>query len=193
MHTRGTSNAMSHHSLISGPKLMPAPLPEGESRSWYAVYTVSNHEKQVEKYFRLQGLESFLPLYHLNRRWKNRTTVALEIPLFASYVFVRIAGNERTRVLELPSVLSLVGNGRNPVPLPDRDIEALRIGLHLRKIEPFPYLKTGRRVRIRSGALAGLEGVVLRKDNHLRVVLSLDLIQRSIAVHVEACELEACA
>ncbi len=78
-------------------------------------------------------------------------------------------------------------------PCPNPEIEALRSGLHLRKIEPYPYLRAGERVRIRSGALGGLEGVVLRKDNHLRVVISLDLIQCSIAVHVDACELEACA
>jgi transcription antitermination factor NusG len=170
-----------------------APRPVVSGRNWFAVYTAPNHEKRVEQHFRMRNIESFLPLYKVKKRWKNRTTATLEVPLFAGYVFVRIATTERVRVLEVPSVLSLVGSSREATPLPEDQIESLRTGLHLREVEPYPYLKAGNRVRIRSGALAGLEGIVVRKDNQLRVVLSIDLISRSVAVQVDASEVEACS
>jgi transcription antitermination factor NusG len=179
--------------LISAVGSGPAPTSVAIARNWFAVYTAPNHEKRVEQHFRIREIESFLPVYKVKKRWKNRTTATLEIPLFTGYVFVRIASTERVRVLEVPSVLSLVGNSREATPLPSDQIEALRTGLHLREVEPCPYLKVGNRVRIRAGALAGLEGIVVRKDNQLRVVLSIDLISRSISVQVDGHELEACA
>jgi transcription antitermination factor NusG len=128
----------------------------------------------------------------VTRRWKNRTTVKLELPLFASYIFVRIARAESTRVLSVPNVHFIVGDGHKALPLPDEDIETLRSGLHLRQVDPYPYVQVGAQVRIRSGPFAGLQGVIVRKDDQLRVVLSLDLIKKSIAVHVSADELEPC-
>jgi transcription antitermination factor NusG len=95
-------------------------------------------------------------------------------------------------VLEVPQVVSIVGFGTKPMPLPDREIEVLREGLHLRRFDPHPYLKVGSSARIRSGPLAGLQGVLVRKDDRLRIVLSIDLIQRSVAVHVDADEVEPC-
>jgi transcription antitermination factor NusG len=149
-------------------------------------------KKKVEQHLRMREIESFLPLYTVTRRWKNRTTAKVELPLFAGYVFAKIARTEGVRVLEVPMVHSIVGNGCGALPIPDAEIDALRSGLHLRQVDPYPYMKVGARARIRSGALAGLEGVVVRKDGHLRVVLSLDLIMKSIAVHVKADELEPC-
>jgi transcription antitermination factor NusG len=108
-------------------------------------------------------------------------------------VFVRIALTERVRVLEVPAVVSLVGNGRAPLPLADAEIDMLKTGLRLRQVDPYPYLKVGNRARVRSGALAGLEGIVVRKDDRLQVVVSIDAIMRSFAVHVHADELEPCA
>ena len=163
-----------------------------QPRNWYALYTASNQEKRVEQHLRMKGVEVFLPLYTITKRWKNRMTMKLDLPLFAGYVFVRIALTERVRVLESPAVVSLVGNGREPLPLPDAEIETLRTGLRLRQVDPYPYLKVGNRARIRSGALAGLEGVVVRKDDRLQVVVSIDAIMRSFAVHVHADELEPC-
>jgi len=94
-------------------------------------------------------------------------------------------------VLEVPGVLAIVGGtGREPAPLPEVEINALRTGLHLRQVEPHPFLTVGERVRIRSGALAGMEGVVVRMKNALRVILTMDLILQSIAVEVDARELE---
>lgn len=159
---------------------------------WFAVYTASNHEKKVQQHLQMRDVESYLPLYEVTRRWKNRTIVKLQLPLFAGYVFVRIARAESARVLAVPNVLFIVGNGHEAMPLPDDDIDTLRSGLHLRRVDPYPYTKVGARVRIRSGPLAGLEGIVVRKDEQLRVVLSLELMRKSIAVHVSADELEPC-
>jgi transcription antitermination factor NusG len=161
-------------------------------RNWFVVYTSSNHEKKAEQHLQMRDIETYLPLYTVTRRWKNRTTVKLELPLFSGYVFVRIARTESARVLAVPNVRFIVGDGRKSLPLPDEDIETLRSGLRLRQVDPHPYVKVGARARIRSGPLAGLEGIVVRKDNQLRVVLSIDLIRKSIAVHVTADELEPC-
>jgi len=170
----------------------PAPFIMNLQRNWFAVYTASNHEKKVQENLRMRDIETFLPLYEATHRWKNRTTVKVDLPLFRGYVFVRIAVTENARVLAVPNVRFLVGDGRKALPLPDEEIELLRTGLHLRQVDPYPYVKVGARARIRSGPLAGLEGIVVRKDDQLRVVLSLDLIRKSIAVHVSADELEPC-
>jgi transcription antitermination factor NusG len=162
------------------------------SRHWIALYTASNQEKRAEQYLRMQEIETFLPLYSTTRRWKNRTTAKLQLPLFSGYVFAKIARTERCRVLAAPMVRWIVGNGREPSLLPDCEIDTLRSGLQLRQADPYPYLKAGDRVRIRSGALAGMEGLVLYKAGPLRVVLSIDSIMQSFAVHVDADELECC-
>src|SRR5215471_4793239 len=163
-----------------------------QPRNWYALYTASNQEKRVDQHLRMKGVEVFLPLYTIAKRWKNRMTMKVELPLFAGYVFVRIALAERVRVLEVPGVVSLVGNSREPLPLPDAEIDTLRTGLRMRQVDPYPYLKVGNRARIRTGALAGLEGVVIRKDDRLQMVVSIDAIMRSFAVRVHADELEPC-
>jgi len=157
---------------------------------WFAVFTTSHHEKRVLQHLRERQIESFLPLYRTVRRRTNRCKVALELPLFPNYLFVQIERSQRARVLAVPGILSIVGTGREPAPLPDFEVEALRSGLQLRKIEPHPYLTVGERARIKAGALAGLEGVLLRKKNDLRVVLTLDQIMRSVAVEVDADDLE---
>ena len=159
--------------------------------NWFAVYTVPRHEKRVAEYFELRQIESYLPLYRARRRWRDGSNPELELPLFPGYIFVRIGSYQRVRVLEVPGVLSIVSAGREPLPLPDFEIESLRSGLHLRNPEPHPYLVIGERVRIQAGALAGIEGVLVRKKNNLRVVLTLDHITQSIAVEVDADEVEA--
>jgi len=173
-----------------------ASLPVSElgngTRSWFAVHTASNHEKSVEQRLRAKDVETFLPLYSVMKRWKNRTKVKVELPLFAGYLFARIGLNEKLRVIEVPMVYSIVGNRGSPTALPDAEIESLRAGLVCRQAHPFPYAKVGNRFRIRSGPLAGLEGTVVRIYGGLSVVLTIELIQKSVAVHVDADELEPC-
>jgi transcription antitermination factor NusG len=117
--------------------------------------------------------------------------VQLQLPLFPGYVFVRLALRDRLQVLEIPSVARLVGFNGTPAALPDAEIEALKAGLEsgVRAV-PHPYLKVGRRVRIISGPFEGLEGVLIRKKNELRFVISLDLIQRSVLLDIEASSVE---
>ena len=136
-------------------------------------------------------MEHFVPLYESVRQWKDRK-VQLQLPLFPGYVFVRLALCDRMRVLQVPGVARLVGFNGLPCALPDSDIEALKAGLTSGvRAEPHPYLTVGRRVRVRAGALAGLEGVLVRRKNSARLVISLDLIKRSVAVEVDASGLEA--
>ena len=157
---------------------------------WFAAYTVTRHEKVVAEHFAQREIESFLPLYRSLRLWKNGCKVNVELPLFPSYIFVRIPRKERVRVLEVPSVLSLVGSAGKPAPLPESEIEALREAIPTINCEPHPYLVIGEKARIKSGPLMGMEGVLLRKKNYLRVVLSLHLITQSVAVEVDANNVE---
>jgi transcription termination/antitermination protein NusG len=157
---------------------------------WYAIYTCANHEKRVKEQLDERCIKSFLPLYEAVRRWKDRR-VRLQIALFPGYVFVHLLLRDRLRVLQIPSVVRLVGFNGLPTALPDKEIETLRGGLSSRlRAEPHPYLTAGRRVRICAGPLAGLEGFLNRKKNNLRVIVSLDLIQRSVAVDVDALDVQ---
>lgn len=157
---------------------------------WYAAYTSANHEKRVAEQFAARAIEHFLPSYASVRRWKDRR-VTLQLPLFPGYVFVRMELRNRLQVLQIPGVARLVGFGGIPAPLPQQEIDALRTGLASGVCaEPHPYLNVGRRARIKQGPLAGLEGILLRWKGNWRVILSLDLIQRSVAVDVDATMLE---
>jgi transcription antitermination factor NusG len=158
--------------------------------NWFAACTYSHHEKKIASCFRDREIECFLPLYAARHRWKNRCSMNLELPLFPNYIFVRIERRHRVRVLEVPGVLSLVGFGPTPAPLPDFEIEALRSGVGQRRIEPHPFLVVGERVRIKRGPMTGIEGILQRKKNDFRVVLSLDVIMRCVAVEVDAEDVE---
>ena len=157
---------------------------------WFAVYTIPRHEKRLAEHFGVRQIEYFLPLYRTLRRWKDGSRITLELPLFPNYIFVRISRRERVRVLEVPGVLSIAGCGREPVPLPDGEIEALRQGIGVAQLEPHPYLVVGERVRINAGPLAGMEGVLIRKKNSFRVVLTLSMIMQSIAVELDIEDIE---
>ncbi len=161
-----------------------------EPPKWFAVYTTPRHEKAVSRHLGTRAIEWFLPLHVETHRWKNGCRVNVEQPLFPGYVFTRIGLGGMAQVLSVPGVVLIVGSGREPLALPDFEIEALRSGLALRRFEPHPYLVVGERARIKSGSLAGMVGVLTRKKNNLRVVLTLELIRRSVAVEVDADELE---
>jgi transcription antitermination factor NusG len=171
--------------IATVPRLMPVPA----DARWYVAYTLPRHEKAVQEQLNLRLLESYLPLFEKSSRWKDRT-VRLQLPLFPGYVFVNMLLPQRVRVLEVPGVVRLVGFNGHPTALPEGEIEALQRCLELRKAEPHPYLAVGRRVRITSGPLAGLEGVILRRRNQLRIIVSVVSIQRSIAVEVDAADLQ---
>jgi transcription antitermination factor NusG len=160
------------------------------SPQWFAASTTPRHEKHVSELLVERQIEAFLPLYRTARQWKKSRPVVLELPLFPTYVFVRITRQARGAVLGLPGVQSIVGSSNNPWPIPDCEIEALRRGLRMHKVEPHPYLKVGERVRIKSGLMAGVAGILVRNKSDFRVVLTLDAIMRSVAVEVDADDLE---
>ena len=181
-----TSSLVTEAISASGPAL-PAPYLEPH---WYAAYTCARHEKRVAEQLEQRSVELFLPLYETVHRWKNGRA-RLELPLFPGYVFVRIALPERLRVLEVPSVVRLVGFGGLPTPLPEGEVEALREGLARNlRAEPRPFLTVGRRVRVKSGPLQGLEGILMRRKGNYRVVISMDLIMRSIVVDLDLADVE---
>ena len=157
---------------------------------WFAAYTATHHEKRVHEQLSERNVESFLPLFSTRRSWKKRTPEIVDLPLFPNYVFVRISRPERTAVLSTPGVFSIVGSGPNSWELPEREIEALRQGVALRRVQPHEYLVVGERARVSSGIFEGLEGVIVRKKNNLHIVLTLDQIMRSVAIEVSAEELE---
>jgi transcription antitermination factor NusG len=162
-------------------------------RRWYAVSTLPQHEKSVVKHLDLREIDSFLPTYETVRIWKNRQRVRLTLPLFPTYLFVRIHDRERARVLQSPGVLQIVGSSRRPVPLPDAEIESLRCGLDRYKAEPFSELIIGKKVRIASGVMRGVEGTLVKKNGQLRFVLTVELINQHAAIEVNAADLEPVA
>jgi transcription antitermination factor NusG len=124
-------------------------------------------------------------------RWKNGCKVQVEHALFPNYLFVEIEVRNRVQVLDVPGVISLVGVGFKPWPLPVGEVERLREGLHLRAAQPHPYLAVGQRVRIKLGPLAGVTGILLRRSGSLRVVLSVDILSQSVSVEVGAEDVES--
>jgi transcription antitermination factor NusG len=165
--------------------------PRGPKPCWYAAYTAANHEKKAAAEISRRGVESFLPFYHTARRWSDRR-VELDMPLFPGYIFVYLALADRLNVLQVPGVVRLVGFGGSPAALPDEQINALRAGLNGQlRAEPHPYLMIGRRVRLKSGPLAGMQGILLRRKAKFRVVISIELIQRALVVDADAADVEA--
>jgi transcription antitermination factor NusG len=156
---------------------------------WYALYTCANHEKKAAAEISRRGVESYLPLYQVARRWSDRR-VEIEMPLFPGYVFVHLALCDRLRVLQVPGVVRLVGFGGLPSALPREEMDALRAGLNGVRAKPHPFLTVGKRVRIKRGPLAGMRGILLRRKGCLRVVLSIDLIMRSVMVDADLADVE---
>lgn len=158
--------------------------------AWYAAYTCAKHEKRVAQQLDERRIESFLPTYKSVRRWKDRKKV-LELPLFPSYIFVQIDAHNKLELLRLPGVIGLVTFQGKPAVVATAEIENLRHGLSDRRVvQPHPYLKEGRRVRVRCGAMAGVEGVLVRKRDGARVVLSVSLLQRSVSVDIDEADVE---
>lgn len=158
---------------------------------WYAAYTASRHEKTVTEHLRQREIECFLPLYESVRRWNNGRH-RVQLPLFPSYVFVRMAVRDRLRVLQVPGLAQLVTFQGAPAALPDTEIETLRNALVAGVMaQPYRYLNVGSKVEISRGPLQGMRGVMLRHQGQFRVVLSVEMIMRSIVVEVDALDVVA--
>ena len=157
---------------------------------WYAVTVFPRHEKCVAQHLEARGINYLLPLYSSLRRWRDRRK-RVEMVLFPGYVFVNVEIENRSGVLMLPGVSRFVTFQGRPAPVPEREIQAIsttaRRGL---AVQPHPYLQKGRRVRLKDGPMAGVEGILVRRKDKARLVLSSDLIMRSVAAEVDEADVE---
>jgi transcription antitermination factor NusG len=162
-------------------------------RKWYAVFTFPQSEKSALRQLELREVESFLPTYETMKVWKNRQRVKTILPLFPTYLFVNIEKRERARVLQSPGVIHIVGSTHQDASIAASEIEFLRSSVQGRNVEPYREFLVGKTVRIKRGSMEGVEGVLVRKGNGLRFVLSLKLINQHAAIEVAAEDLEQVA
>jgi len=163
----------------------------GLGLAWYAIHTNYQHEKAVARILTQKGFDIFLPVYDVAHRWKDRIK-QLSLPLFPCYVFIQGGLDRRLQILETPGVHGFVGWSGRAAPIPEGEIEAvLRMMESWLKIEPHPFLKCGDWVRVKSGPLQGIEGILVRKKNLFRLVLSVEIVQRSVAVEVDVTTVES--
>lgn len=161
-----------------------------ENSPWWAIYARHQHEKQVSETLQAKGFEVFLPLYESVRRWKDRRKV-LAMPLFPGYVFVRGTNQRRLGILTTPGVHMILSRGDAAAVIPEEEIHAIRRALEAKfAVEPHPYLNCGDRVRVTRGALEGIEGILLRKKNIFRLVLSVDMLAQSVCMEIDATDVE---
>jgi transcription antitermination factor NusG len=173
---------------------LPQPLPpvESEGQQWYGLHTRPRHEKIVVQRLEERGVTTFLPLVTEVHRWSDRKK-SVQLPLFSCYVFAKFNPNrvERLRVLRVEGVFGLVGAGGEGTPIPDAQIDTVRSLVETQlPWSAHPFLKIGQRVRIRSGALDGMEGILVSRNGDRTLVISVEAIQRSLAVRVEGYEVE---
>jgi transcription antitermination factor NusG len=159
-------------------------MPEHEHK-WYALTVRYQHERQIERALQSKGLETLVPLYRSRRSWSDRVK-DIDLPLFAGYILCQFALTERVRVLDTPGVARIVGFGGTPAAVENHEIAGIQRLLALNvPLAPWPYLKPGDRVRVERGPMAGLEGTMLRTKDALRLVIGLELLQRSVAVELD--------
>lgn len=161
--------------------------------AWYAVYTKFQHEKSAAGLLASKNVEVFLPVYRAVHRWKDRSQMVI-LPLFPCYAFVRMNLERKLEVLRTAGVRWLVESAGHACPIPDAEIEAVRrVCAAGTRVQPHPFLKIGDLVRVRAGALAGMEGILVRTKNQCRVVITVELLQKSVAVEVELSNVEPLA
>jgi len=153
--------------------------------AWFAVYVQSRHEKAVAAILTTRGFETCLPLIRSRREWRDRSKL-LDLPAFPGYLFCQFEPERRAPVLAVPGVVSVVGAGKTPIPIQLEEMDALLLLERTNSVaEPWPYLRTGQMVRIEGGALDGLTGILSDCRKVARVVVSISLLQRSVAVEVD--------
>jgi transcription antitermination factor NusG len=167
-------------------------LPSPHPREWYALHTRCRHEKRAAKELQDRGIQTFLPTYKEHRRWSDRRKL-IEVPLFSCYVFVRLipTATARLAALQVPGVLRLVGFNGTPAAIPESQIENIQKVIQRSEgFSPFEYLCIGQRVRIRGGALDGVEGLLAGHKSDRRLIVSIDLIQQGVAVVIDGYNVE---
>jgi transcription antitermination factor NusG len=177
------------HTELSLPEIaLEMPPVEAERFPWYAIRTRSNHEKLAASVLQGKGYEPYLPAYR--RRRKAEVMVETEHLLFPGYVFCRFDFTKRLPILMTTGVISVLGFGKEPAPIPDEEMEAVEAVLRSGyPAEPCAYLREGQRVRVTGGSLDGVEGIVVKKKNRFRMVVSVTMLQRSISVEIDGDQL----
>ena len=152
---------------------------------WYALHVRTRFEKVVARNLRGKGYDEFLPLYRRSNRWSDRIK-EIELPLFPGYVFCRFNPRDRLPVLTIPGVNAIVGIGKNLLPVEESELNAVRIALESKVYcEPWPFLEVGQLVRVEHGPLAGTQGIVMMFKNTYRLVISINMLHRSVAVEID--------
>jgi transcription antitermination factor NusG len=164
--------------------------PNAGCSAWWALYTRHQHERTVADALSSKGFEVFLPTYDSVRRWKDRSKV-LSLPLFPCYVFVRGGVDRRLQIVSTPGIHMILTHGDTFAAIPEVEIEAIRrtVQGNLR-VEPHPFLRCGDRVRVTRGSIQGVEGILVRKKNIFRLVLSVEMLAQSVGVEVDAADVE---
>ncbi len=161
-----------------------------ENAGWWALYIRHQHEKNVAEMLCAKGFEVFLPLYRSQRRWNDRVKL-LSLPLFPGYLFVRSRHDRQPRASTTPGIHMILSIGDHAAIIPEAEIQAIRRTIEGPfRVEPHPYLKCGDKVRVKRGALEGVVGILVRKKNLCRLVLSVDMLERSVGVEIDAADVE---
>jgi transcription antitermination factor NusG len=164
-----------------------------DGSAWWALYTRHQHEKVVAEMLASKGFDIFLPLYESTRRWKDRRKV-ISLPLFPCYVFVRGGLDRKLQVVTTPGVHMILHRGDQVAVVPEQEIAAIQRAISgSYRVEPHPFLKCGTRVRVIRGPLEGVQGILVRKKNLSRLVVSVDMLAQSVAVEIPAWDVEPCA
>lgn len=164
-----------------------------QDRNWYALYTRHQHEKMASDILAAKGFEVFLPLYPAVHQWKDRRK-KLCLPLFPCYVFIHVAMDRSLPILTTPGVHTFVGTSGRAAPIPDDEIEGIRRTIeYFLRVEPHPFLRTGDWVRVKAGPLEGIEGILVRKTKQCRLVLSVEMLGKSVAMEIDPAIVERVA
>lgn len=164
-----------------------------DASPWWALYTRHQHEKSVAEALEAKKFEVFLPLYESMRRWKDRKKL-ISLPLFPCYVFVKGSLDRKLQVMTTPGIHMILCRGERVASIPEAEIDAIQRAVQGRfRVEPHPFLKCGERVRVVKGSLEGVEGILLRKKNWHRLVLSVDMLAQSVAVEIDSSDVEPAA
>jgi transcription antitermination factor NusG len=186
--TAGTSGSVD----VAEASAEGAALPQS-AMNWYALHTRSRHEKLVGRQLERQGFSTLVPLTMQVRQWSDRRKL-VEMPLFPGYAFVRMVyePEQKLRVLGTDGIVNFVGVHGQGTPIPDRQIDDIQTLLNAKvPVESHPFLKVGQRVRIRSGSLNGTEGILVGQEADRMLVISVELIQRSVSIRLKGYEVEA--
>jgi transcription antitermination factor NusG len=182
----------SSHLNLESTSLLPPSVLRGEVSNWYAIHTRPRHEKWITQQLQEKKVFTFLPLLQQIHRWSDRQS-KVEVPLFSCYAFVRIAqtSEERLKVLRTPGVLGFVGSERRGTPIPDEQVENLRTAIREKiPCALHPFVSAGNRVRIRGGSLDGVEGILVRQGDDQSLVVSVELLRRSISIRIQGYDVE---